>query len=368
MALRRSSILLGTAGLLLVALALIERFAVVPILTRLPGDTNISFDFAGTGTLLNTKALASGDMAHVLQKDVPLTMERQVRVVSTSGDVAIIHDDSTLHAGPTVLPASQVYAVDRSTLEATTPPAGVSVEVEPASGLTVGFPIHPKADNSYQFYDSVARQTVPVTYEGADGKYFGRSVGIYHAVSTGPVQDAELSHTLPAVLPKDKLAPLVSLLPADVQTKLLAANAALPNAIPMHYTVTKDLHVWIDTVTGLAVKETANEKILAGVSIDGQVVSLLPVLAVDLTVTPHSQEELARKSAAVARQLTMVEVIVPIVLGALGLVLLAAAIIRQRRSSHRESAPIIASLVATPGPSTDAGSASWPVSYQGPLS
>jgi hypothetical protein len=336
-ALGRSSILLGTAGLLLVALAPIERFAVVPVLTRLPGDTNISFTYAGTGTLLNAKAVESGDAANVLQKDVPLTMERQVRVVRSSGDVAVVRDDSTLHAGPTVLPASHVYAVNRSTREATTPPAGVSVE--PASGLTVGFPLHPKADDSYRYFDSATGNTVPVIYERKGGKYFGRAVGVYHVVSTGPVNDANLTRTLPAALPKSKLAPVAPLLPASLRAKLISAAPTLPDPVPMQYTVTRDLHAWIDTVTGLVVKDTVNQKIVAGVSIDGKVVELLPVLDVDLAVNQPSQQYLARKSADAARLLTLVEVVAPIVLGVLGLVLVAAVIVRSRRPSRRGSTP-----------------------------
>jgi hypothetical protein len=336
-ALRRSSILLGTVGVLLAALALIERFAVVPVLTRLPGDTNISFSYEGTGTLLDTKALDSGDAANVLHKNVPLTMERRVRVVSSSGDVAVMRDDSTLHAGPTTLPASHVYAVNRSTREAATPPAGVTVE--PASGLTVGFPLHPKADDSYRYFDSATGQTVPVAYETKLGKYFGRAVGVYHVVATGPVKDANLSRALPASLPKNKLAPVAPLLPADVREKLISAAAALPDPVPMHYTVTRDIHVWIDTVTGLAVNERVDEEVVAGVSVEGKLVNLLPVLAVDLTVTPRSRQDLAQKSADVARSLTLVEVVAPIVLGVLGLILVTAVLVRRRRPSHRGSTP-----------------------------
>jgi hypothetical protein len=321
----------------LVTLALIERFAILPILTRLPGDANVSFSYAGTGTLLNAKALNSGDVANVLQKDVPLTMERQVRVIRSSGDVAVMQDDSTLHAGPTALPASYTYAIDRTTREATTPPAGVSVV--PASGLTVSFPLHPKADSSYRFFDSAAAQTVPVTYEGKADKLFGRTVGVYHVVSTGPVKDANLNRTLPASLPKEKLAPVAPLLPAEPRAKLIAAAATLPEPIPMHYTVTRDLRVWIDTVTGLAVRETVDEKIVAGVSIDGQVVNLLPVLDLHLTVTPRSQQDLAHKAAEAARLLTMVEVVAPVVLGFLGLILVIVAIIRRHRPSHRVPVP-----------------------------
>jgi hypothetical protein len=179
-----------------------------------------------------------------------------------------------------------------------------------------------------------------VTYEGVKfGKYFGRAVAVYHVVSTGPVKDANLSHALPAALPKDKLGPVAPLLPADLREKMISAVATLPNPIPMHYTVTRDLHVWIDTVTGLAVNETVDQKIVAGVSIGGKLVNLLPVLAVDLRVTPRSQQDLAQKSADVARQLTLVEVVAPVVLGVLGLILVLAVIGRWRRPSHRGSNP-----------------------------
>jgi hypothetical protein len=323
--------------LLLVALVPIERFAVVPVLTKLPGNANISFSYEGTGTLLNAKALDSGDAANVLLKNVPLTMERQVRVVRSSGDVAVVRDDSTLHAGPTVLPSSHVYAVDRSTREPAPPPAGATVE--PASGLTVGFPLHPKADSSYRYFDAATGQTVPVTYQGKLDKYFGRTVGVYHVVSTGPVKDANLSRALPASLPKKKLALMAPLLPVDLRMKMISAAATLPDPVPMHYTVTRDLRVWIDTVTGLVVNETVHQKIVAGVSVKGELVNLLRVLVVDLTVTPHSRQELARKSADTARSLTMVEVVAPIVLGVSGLILLTVAFIRRRRPSHHGSTP-----------------------------
>jgi hypothetical protein len=57
MAIRRSSIVLGAAGVVLIALALVIEFVVVPIATQLPGSTNLPVTYSGTGTLLNSAAL-----------------------------------------------------------------------------------------------------------------------------------------------------------------------------------------------------------------------------------------------------------------------------------------------------------------------
>src|SRR5437762_1196338 len=104
MAIRRSSIIVGAVGVVLVIGAMLVRFAVVPAVSKLPSNTNLSIQYVGTGTVLNADALKDGDTAHVLASGVPMTLDRHIKVTSTRGNTAVIADDLTLNAGTTTLP------------------------------------------------------------------------------------------------------------------------------------------------------------------------------------------------------------------------------------------------------------------------
>ena len=56
MSIRRSSIVLGVAGVAVIVLAIVVRFVVVPIATRLPGDTDVTAHYVGVASLLNSEA------------------------------------------------------------------------------------------------------------------------------------------------------------------------------------------------------------------------------------------------------------------------------------------------------------------------
>ena len=140
MSVRRSSIVLAGIGVVLIVLAVLVRFVVVPVATKLPASTNLGVTYSGTATLLNSAALQSGDTKNVIATNVPTTVDRQLKVTSIRGEVAIVSDDLIIHAGSQTLPSDHTYALNRSTLEGITPPAGVSVE--PSVGaLSSMFPI-----------------------------------------------------------------------------------------------------------------------------------------------------------------------------------------------------------------------------------
>src|SRR3984957_1724213 len=186
MAIRRSSIILGAVGVVLIALALVIEFVIVPIATQLPGSTDLPVTYSGTGTLLNSAALQSGDTSHVIASNVPITVDRRVRATSVHGGAAIVADDLTIHAGNETLPSDHPYALDRTPLEGVAPPEGITVEPS-AGALSSAFPIGPTADSSYRFYDSTTRNIVPVGYEGHATRE-GRAVNVYKISSVGPVK------------------------------------------------------------------------------------------------------------------------------------------------------------------------------------
>jgi cytoskeletal protein RodZ len=327
---RRSSIVLGAVGIVLIVLALLVWFVVVPVATQLPGSTDLKVTYSGTGTLLNASALRSGDTKDVIATNVPITVDREVKVTSVHGGTAIVADDLTIHAGTETLPSDHTYALDRTTLEGVAPPAGIAVE--PSVGaLSSAFPIGPKADSSYRYYDSTTRNIVPVTYTGS-ASLEGRSVNLYSISSTGPVKDPGLLKLLPPSLPKKLLAGLAPLLPAAVRAEITPATlAALPDPVPLSYTGITHIVADVDKQTGVPIDETVNEQVIVNVTAGPRTLSLIPVLALDFHVTPASMQSLAHKAQTSGELLTVIEVIVPVVLIVLGVILLGIAFLRRRR-------------------------------------
>jgi len=333
MRIRRSSIVFGAVGIVLIAAAAVVRFAIVPVATRLPASTDLVIHYAGKATLLNPAALASGDTAKVLQSGVPITLDRRTRVLSTHGNTAIVSDAITVHAGSTTLPNTHVYAVNRSNLEATRPPNGQ--KVEPASGLTVTFPIGPKANNSYRYYDATTERTVPVAYKGSSSSG-GRGTHDYAITAAGPVKDKNLLSTLPASLPKKTLASLAPLLPANLRAALTPALSTLPDPVPLTYTASTAITAQADKTTGIAINESINETVTVQVAVGGRTVSLVPVLAINASVTPDSIHYLAGKAKSAARLLFLVKTLAPLVLLILGLVAVVVAILRRKPATPED--------------------------------
>ncbi|WP_163554653.1 porin PorA family protein [Candidatus Frankia alpina] len=288
MPIRRSAVVLGTLGILSVVLGLLLKFVLVPVLTKLPGSTDLGITYSGTGTLLNSQALQSGDTKHVIASNVPITVGRRLKVTSTHGDTAIVSDNLTIHAGTQALPSNHTYALDRTSLKGTTASKGTTVE--PSKGaLSSTFPIGPKAGNAYHFYDSTTRNIVPLRYAGHD-KIRGRSLNVYTVAATGPVKDPGLLKMLPPALPKKLFAGLASLLPADVRAKATPATlAALPDPVPFTYTGITHITADVDRQTGVPINEHINEQVVANITAGGQTLSLIPVLALDFQITPASE-------------------------------------------------------------------------------
>src|ERR1700736_459451 len=261
----RSSIVLATVGIVVIVLGVVLRFVVVPIATQLPANTNLGITYSGTATLLNSQALQSGDIKNVIASNVPMTIDRRVKVTSTHGDTAVVSDNLTVHAGSETLPSPHTYTLDRTSLNGVTPPKGVTVE--PSKGaLSSTFPIGPKADNSYRYYDPTTRQIVPITYTG-HAALDGRSVNVYKFAATGAVEDPGLLKILPSSLPKNLVAGLAPLLPPAVKAEITPATlATLPDPIPLTYTARTDIVAHVDRQTGAPINETISVQIVMNIA------------------------------------------------------------------------------------------------------
>jgi hypothetical protein len=312
---------------LFIAAAAVVRFAVVPGATDVPEDLDTTAHYAGKGSLLNAAALTSGDMANAMLKDIDVTSDQHVFVSKTDGDTAVVHVESTVNAGPTKLEQNHVYAINRDSRAEAPAPAGE--KVDPHTGLTITFPVDPKADNSYKFYDPATQTSVPLTFAGTETKG-GRDTTHYTGEVTGPVKDPQLAATLPPVLPKAIAVKLLPALPADVQAKLAPLAASLPDLIPLTYTAKNTYGLWADTALGAPLDTSLKQTIVAATSLGGQSMQLLPVLDLDLAQTQASVQELADEVDSLSTKLSLAGTWLPIGLAVIGVALVVLAVIRRK--------------------------------------
>ncbi|MGA5624398.1 porin PorA family protein [Streptomyces cellulosae] len=333
MSLRRSSTVLITIAVILAAVAAVLRFIVAPNATKLPEDADQTVHYAGKAAMLDAGALQSGDTANALKTDIPVTVDRRVRVTSTHGDTAVLQDVMTVHVGKQTLPSSKTYAVDRRSREGTTPPA--STAAEPSRGaLSSAFPPDAARDDSYDYYDSTARATVPVRYTGSAERE-GRSVNVYEIKYEikidAPVKDPAVLKPLPAALPKALLAGLVPTLDSTARARLTPeALSALPDPVPLTYQGRSTLVAYIDRQTGIAIDQKVDQKIVATTTVDGEPTSLLPVSALAFAVTSESSKDLGDTAASAGLLLTVLSDVTPLVLIVIAALLLVIVFIRAR--------------------------------------
>ncbi|UIX29395.1 porin PorA family protein [Streptomyces sp. GQFP] len=337
MSIRRSSIVLASVGLVLAALAVLVRYVVVPIATKLPGDTDETVRYSGRATMLNSEALQSGDTAHAIDSNVPITVDRRLRVTSTHGDTAVMKDVLTVHAGSQDLLSTHTYAIDRKDMRGSTPPSGTSVE--PSKGaLSSAFPADGKRDDSCTFYDSTTRAVVPVQYTDSATRE-GRAVNVYKITAAGPVKDPSMLKTLPAALPKKLVGGLGASLPEATRAKFTpAAVAALPDPVPLAYTGKTTILAYVDQQTGIAIDQTIDQQVIANTVLEGSRTSLLPVSAFNFKITPASVNDLGDQAASAGLLLTLMTDIAPLVLLVIAAALILIAYLRRRRPQWATSA------------------------------
>ncbi|MGH3891680.1 MAG: porin PorA family protein [Rhodococcus qingshengii] len=326
---KRSSKIFAAVGVLLLGFAALLQFVLVPSLSKLPGDLDVNPVYEGTGTLLNAQALQAGDLSNVIASDVPVTVDRHIYVSSTDGDTALAHDDITLEAPGLVVPSNHTYAIDRKTMDAAS--GELQEGVEPHSGMTIALPLHPDSSETYQYYDSATRTTVPMTYVDS-GSISGRDVLNYTVEATGKLADPAILGALPPALPKALLGSLAPQLPADVQQSLGGAVDQLPDPVPFTYTAVTQIALAADQTLGSPIDAKLNQQIIANVEVDGQLVPVMPVLSIDTALTDQSIENAAASAQSQSTQLNLISVVAPLVLLALGLLAIAVGFLRRNPS------------------------------------
>lgn len=328
---RRASWILGSVSILLVATGAVSKFAVYPALHQMPEDAEGEMHFRGTLTALDPAAVQKGDFANAVIRDLPVTADRKVRAVHTSG-ATIVLNDTTLVFGPTmqvVTKSEHQYAVHRRNLLERPVPRGATAERH--VGLSAGFPLTPEK-RDYPFWDSETQTTVPAAYAGSEERA-GRTVYAYRITAAGPLADKAVTEALPPALPRPALQALNPTLPLDGQ----------PDMVPLSYLSTTNMTGYVDAETGVTIGLESTKAIVA--TVNGA--EAFPVAKAQLTSTKDSERDLADTAATGALVFWLLSDAVPFGAWALAVVLLALAFWLERR---RRLA--IASGVPMPGPRT----------------
>ncbi len=334
--LTRTSAVLAIVGVLLIVAAAVVRFVVVPSVTKLPEDLDVTLGFEGTYNGINP-AVLSGGATEVRADDVPIQATREVTSESVDGDTEIVlrKDIRTVGGGePSVTEVR--FAVDRETDEAGPAPAGAE-DVTDAEGLVFTFPVGPEPeDGVYEYWDQYTQQAAPVTFEGEE-TLGGRDVYRYQSVAEGELADPAALR-LPTSLPKDTLAALAPGLAGTVPPELLAALPgvlpSLPDEIPIAWTSKITTFVDADQELGATIAGGSTQEITGSLDLGITTVDV-PFATIALTSTDQSIADRGNSVSDDAQLLTWIGTVLPIVALVIGVLLLVAALLLARRAAHR---------------------------------
>ncbi|HXW43650.1 MAG TPA: porin PorA family protein, partial [Streptosporangiaceae bacterium] len=337
---RKAAITCGVVGLVLLIGAALMAFWITPsYIARLPSSYNKTRTYAGTlSTLINPAALSTGNLSAAIMTNVPQTVRDQVQVTQTSGNTALARDTETVTAaGTQILRLSGNYAVDRSSLAATSSHPG-NWSVVPAKGQIFSFPIPAKKQN-YTVWEPLTETSVAATYV-AQVQHGGITTYQYKSVlPVRPVKNTQALTALPKALPTSLLSKIsaAGIIPsADVA----ALGKAFPGAtaIPLAYTYQATSTYWVAPDTGIVVDVSTTDTEEGAIALPtGKTIPLLPVLAGSYKATSSSLQAAVKDANNGSSTISTWGMWVPIAAAVVGFVLLVIAVIlwlRGRSAGH----------------------------------
>ena len=335
---RKIAIASGAIGLvLLIAAGLMAWWVTPSYIARMPGNYNKTRTYDATiSTLFNPTALATGNLAGAIKKDLPATISETVKVLQTSGNTALVQDTRNIAvAGSTVGQTVSPYALDRQTLEATSSHPG-NWSVIPATGLTVSWPLGAKQQN----YTGWVYQTDTTTTLKYISQVQQGGINTYEYQATVPptaIKNPQLLASLPKSLPATLL-PSLGAAGLISPTVLASLAQAFPHAtsVPLAYTYQSANTYYVAPATGLVVNVNNNETEMGGIALpSGKVIPVLPVLAYTYHASPASLSAAVNDANSGSSAITTWGVTVPIAAAAVGFVLLVLAIFLWMRGGTR---------------------------------
>lgn len=311
------------SGLLLVALAALTVFVIAPKLTQLPGDFTSTVTYDGESAQLDPATLQLGE---------PTTVDatRKIEVTKTDGSTATIHSVSTANLPTGESVTDKTFAIDRTDYQQVTGVDGVDDQSE---GMVLSHVRHP-SKKPFTIYDGTtdAAQKVEFvreeTIKGRKAYYFeGQSILPVKAEGTLETLQASVGRSMGTdgtVLPNDKVASFVSLIPGAKGDALRAAVAEAGPEIPANYISTNTTKIWIDAELGSPLKTGQDQTISLYAAFGDTPYPLLDLNNLQLMADDASVARLVDTAASNASKITLVQTYVPIGLAGLGVLLLAA--------------------------------------------
>jgi hypothetical protein len=327
---RKTAITCGVFGVILLAVAGLLAFWITPtFIARLPGNTNTARTYDGQiRTMVNPVALAQGNFSAAIKAGLPETLHRQVKVLQTAGNTALVKDATTLlAAGRPIGGITSQYALDRTSLEATAShPSDWSVTS--AKGLTVNWPIGTKQQN-YTGWVPYTATTTPLHYVRQEQRGGVNTYVFQASVPATPINNPQVLRGLPKALPVNLLqgGAKVGLIPASLAASLAKAFPHA-TAVPVGYLYQSTATYWVAPATGIIVDLAVTEKQVGGVALPGgKIIPVLPVLADSYHASPASVQAAAHDATNGSNTIQMFGTTLPIVAAVVGFVLVALAVI-----------------------------------------
>jgi Porin PorA len=335
---RKGAITCGVVGIVLLVVAGLLAWWITPsYVARVPGNYNKTRTYEGTiHKLLEPAALASANPAAAVKTNLPATLTDNVKVLQTSGGTALIQDTRVIKAsGSAVATTVQHYAVDRSSLEATSSHPSSWV-VTPAKGLTVSWPFGAKKQ-TYTGWVPLTETTTPVRFIG-ESKQGGITTYEYRAtVPPTPIKNAQALASLPASLPMSLVPNLIKAgLVSPSQASALASVFPHATTIPLAYTYQATNTYFVAPPTGLVVNVANNETETANVKLPtGGLAPVTPVLSDSYHATPSSLAAAVADNTNGNNVISALGVDLPIALASLGFLFVVVAILLWIRKRSR---------------------------------
>lgn len=328
-------------GVVLIAAALVVRFVILPGQAQWPDDVDSTRTYDGTlHVMLNPQALATMDLANLFLREVPITLSRHVTTEEVKGSKAIVLEDAKMlgPGGQEIQGSETWYAIDRKTMNAISKEEASDLsnsdKITDREGFVIGFPIGTEAKD-YEGWSSDFQTTVKVSYVKEEERG-GLNTYVFESSSLPKeTMDPEMLAIFPPAVPKDLLVGLAQTLelPAGMREQFATILPTLPDPVPLKYTYEYETTYWIEPATGVLVDYNKHEAYKIALQIEGlpEPVPVTPVFEQSYQMSAASVEDAAQDAKDAKGQLNTFGTIIPIALGAIGLVLALVGVFLMRR-------------------------------------
>lgn len=344
MSVRKSSIVWLVLGVVLITLAVVVRFVVLPSASKLPTDTDQSQLFEGSLSALDAEAFAAGDLGELMTPEAPITADRSVKVDASEGDTAIVTVKAVLHLpGDVTQNDVHTYAVDRGDLgpvelsqeqQDSLVPEEQKATFERHEGVAFSWPIGPDK-NGTALYDSVTQTAQEAAFVD-EGTLEGRDVYNYRVDAEGPITSPSALAgfaQFPKQLPKSAVAGLLQAgVVPEANREVLQSNLdQLPEMLDVGFYSTNKVDAAVDQQFGVPLRFDQEQSMFAAVTVNGQQVSVLPLSTVKLHTSDADVKSGADTAAKNGLLLSVMGIWVPIALVVIGIALIVLAVVRWRK-------------------------------------